>query len=84
MFRLVTTAPTLLATATLPASCATPPGTAGTGTPQEKSSWSKTCQPGWVCGVCPDGTWWGYLNDPKYTNDPQLSHLYFDDRNPCG
>lgn len=42
------------------------------------------CQPGWVCGTCPDGTEWGYLDDPRYTSDPQLSTLFFDDRHPCG
>lgn len=42
------------------------------------------CDPGWVCGVCPDGTEWGYLNDPKYANDPKLSKLFFDNKHPCG
>lgn len=42
------------------------------------------CQPGWVCGTCPDGSSWGYLNDPQYTNDPQVSTLFFNDKHPCG
>lgn len=42
------------------------------------------CEPGWVCGTCPDGSSWGYLNDPHYTSDPQLSTLFFDDKHPCG
>jgi hypothetical protein len=42
------------------------------------------CQPGWVCGTCPDGSTWGYLNDPQYTSDPQVSTLFFDDKRPCG
>lgn len=42
------------------------------------------CQPGWVCGTCPDGSSWGYLDDPRYTSDPQLSTLFFNDWHPCG
>jgi len=42
------------------------------------------CEEGWVCGTCPDGLSWGYLDDPKYTNDPVLSTLFFDTKRPCG
>ena len=44
----------------------------------------RTCQTGWVCGTCPNGDWWGYLNDPTYTNDPTVNHALFDNRHPCG
>lgn len=49
-----------------------------------EGSGSGQCEPGWVCGTCPNGTSWGYLNDPQYTNDPQLSTLFFDNKHPCG
>lgn len=42
------------------------------------------CEQGWVCGTCPDGSTWGYLNDPQYTNDPKLSKVIFDNDHPCG
>lgn len=59
-----------------------PPRTANP-KPPPKSRYEQ-CDPGWVCGTCPDGKWWGYLDDPKYTDDPQLRTLIFDNRKPCG
>jgi hypothetical protein len=55
-----------------------------TPTTSRHSGGTAWCQPGWVCGTCPNGTEWGYLDDPQYTNDPQLSRLFFDTKHPCG
>jgi hypothetical protein len=61
-------------TAHTPTSTVTPPK--GNGCDQD--------EPDYVCGTCPDGTTWGYLNDPQYTNDPVISKLFFDNNHPCG
>jgi hypothetical protein len=72
-----------LTTVTL-ASPAAPPACDSPSASQLGGTGSASCEQGWVCGTCPDGTSWGYLNDPKYTNDPRLSTLFFDNRRPCG
>lgn len=46
---------------------------------------STQCQADWVCGTCPNGDWWGYLNDDSpdavWT---QRSNLFFSTEKPCG
>jgi hypothetical protein len=64
--------------------CTWPPNTVTDSPSVEHDGGAGQCEQGWVCGTCPDGSTWGYLNDPQYTNDPQLSKVIFDDAHPCG
>jgi hypothetical protein len=38
------------------------------------------CPAGWVCGTCPDGLGWRYLNDPQVLNNPPFG---LDPQHPC-
>jgi hypothetical protein len=38
------------------------------------------CPTGWVCGTCPDGLDWRYLNDPQVLNNPPFG---LDPQHPC-
>jgi len=46
---------------------------------------STQCQADWVCGTCPNGDQWGYLNDgsPDATW-AQQTNLFFNTGKPCG
>ncbi|MFI5614722.1 hypothetical protein [Amycolatopsis sp. NPDC051903] len=80
--------PAVLAAAVLVAAATTACDPAATSTRHSSTTHdeggSDSCDSGWVCGTCPDGSTWGYLDEPQYTNDPTLSRLFFDNKNPCG
>jgi hypothetical protein len=85
---------TIIATAALIATTAMGPAACDPATKSEHptaptptssaTSTAEQCEPDWVCGTCPDGSTWGYLNDPKYLNDPVIGKLIFDPNHPCG
>jgi hypothetical protein len=87
----MTSARTVLAVATVlagvltGAACAPITTTPEQGVPTPPAANSNpACNPGWVCGACPNGDQWGYDPTSPANNDgPDFNTVIFDPRHPC-